>query len=139
MTTRMLFATMTALTVVLPQLAQAVVPTADEMTEARQWVAAKFENVDEPKNTAVPFSFTYDGKSSAGLLKTWKCKRASRQLDTQRTEHTLIYTDPRTGLKVRCVAIAYADYPAAEWVVYFENKGGKDTPILANVRALDTL
>ena len=111
---------------------------AAKMTEARQWVAAKFENAGEPKNTAIPFSFTYDGKPSAEVLKTWECRKASRPLDPQRTEHTLIFTDPTTGLEVRCVAIAYADYPAAEWVVYFENKGSKDTPIIANVRALDT-
>jgi alpha-galactosidase len=129
---------MTALVVALPQLAHAVVPTADEMAEARQWVAARFENVGEPKNAAVPFSFTYDGKPSAELLKTWECKRASRQLDAQRTEHSLTYTNPKTGLEVRCVAIAYADHPAVEWIVYFENKGTKDTPIIADVHALDT-
>ena len=128
---------MTALAVALPQLARAVAPTDDEMTEARHWVAANFDNVGESKNTAIPFSFTYDGKPSAELLKTWECKRAVRPLDTQRIEHTFTYTDPKTGLKVRCVAIAYADYPAAEWVVYFENKGSSDTPIIENVRALD--
>lgn len=117
---------------------QAVAPTADEMTEARQWVAAKFKTAGEPKNAAIPFSFTYDGKPSAEVLKTWEGKRASRQLDAHRTEHTLTFTDPTTGLELRCVAIAYADYPAAEWVVYFENKGSKDTPIIANVHALDT-
>lgn len=138
MTTQTLFAVTTALAVALPQLAQAVVPTADEMTEARQWVAAKFEGASEPKNIPIPFSFIYDGKSSTELLKTWECTRASRPLDAQRTEYTLCYTDPTTGLEVRCVAIAYADYPAAEWVVYFENKGSKDTPIIADVHALDT-
>ncbi len=114
------------------------VATAEEMTEARQWVAGKFKNTGEAKNTAIPFSFTYGGKPSAEVLKTWACKRASRPLNAQRIEYTLIFTDPTTGLEVRCTAIAYADYPAVEWVVYFENKGGKDTPIIANVRALDT-
>ena len=48
------------------------------------------------------FSFTYDGKPSAELLKTWKLDRATRKLDDKRTEHTLTYTDPKTGL-VRAV------------------------------------
>jgi NPCBM/NEW2 domain len=37
------------------------------------------------------FSFTYDGKPSAELLKTWELKRASRPLDDKRTQHTLTY------------------------------------------------
>lgn len=137
MPTRTVFTVMTALAFAFPQPAQAVTPTAEEMAEARQWVAAMFKDAGEPKNITIPFSFTYDGKSSTELLKTWECKKTNRQLDARRTEYTLCYTDPTTGLEVRCVAIAYADYPAAEWVVYFENKGNKDTPIIANVQALD--
>jgi len=85
-----------------------------------------------------PFSFVYGGARSAELLKTWDVKRRSRDLDAQRTEHTLVYTDPKTGLVVRCVGVAYHDFPTVEWTVYFKNAGTMDTPILENVQALDT-
>ena len=39
----------------------------------------------------LPFSFVYGGAKSAELLKTWDLKRSSRELDSQRTEHTLAY------------------------------------------------
>ena len=52
--------------------------------------------------------------------------------DDQRTEHTLTWTDPKTGLEVRCVGIEYRDFPAVEWVLYVKNTGNKDTPILEN-------
>jgi len=84
-----------------------------------------------------PFSFTYGGKPSAELLKTWALKRQSRKLDDQRTEHTLTYTDPQTALVLRCVAIEYHDFPTVEWTVYFKNTGSNDTPILENIQALD--
>ncbi len=48
-----------------------------------------------------------------------------------------MWTDPRTGLAVRCVAVEYADFPACEWTVYFRNTGRQKTPILENVRGLD--
>jgi alpha-galactosidase len=91
-----------------------------------------------PYSTELPFSFVYKGKPSTELLKAWKLERSSRQLDAQRTERTLGWTDPQTGLQVRCVAVEYADFPNVEWTLYFRNTGAKDTPILENVLALDT-
>ncbi|MCX7425241.1 MAG: alpha-galactosidase [Planctomycetia bacterium] len=117
-----------------PRLAGAVAPTPVEMAEARRWAAAAFEG----SPAAMPFfSFTYDGKPSAELLKTWDLKRASRQLDAQRVEHTLTHADATTGLVVRCVGIEYRDFPTVEWTLYFKNTSDRDTPILAGIEALD--
>jgi alpha-galactosidase len=91
-----------------------------------------------PYSTKLPFSFVYNGKPSAELLKAWKLERSSRQLDAQRTQRTLVWTDPQTGLQVRCVAVKYADFPNVEWTLYFKNTGARDTPILEKVLALDT-
>ena len=52
-----------------------------------------------------PFSFIYGGKPSAELLETWTRAHGAQRLDDQRTEHTLTFTDPQTGLVVRCVVI----------------------------------
>ena len=85
-----------------------------------------------------PFSFRYGGTGSADLLKTWKLNLTERTLDGQHTERTLIYRDPKTGLTVRCVAVAYHDFPVVEWTLYFKNDGPKDTPILEQIQTLDT-
>ncbi|MBI3922870.1 MAG: alpha-galactosidase [Armatimonadetes bacterium] len=90
-----------------------------------------------PYTTEPPFSFVYDGQPSTDLFKTWELKRGSRNLDDQRTERTLTYSDPKTGLVVRCVAIEYRDFPTVEWTVYFKNSGTVDSPILENLQALD--
>ena len=87
-----------------------------------------------------PFvSFLYGGKPFAELSAKWKLKRSARKLDDQRSQRTLICTDPATGLVVRCEGIEFADFPAVEWVVYFENTGKADTPILENIQALDAM
>ena len=49
----------------------------------------------------------------------------------------MTYTDPNTGLVVRCVGVEFADFPAVEWVVYLQNAGKADTPILEGIRAFD--
>ncbi len=83
------------------------------------------------------FSFTYAGQPSSRLLPSWKVERASRALDGSRTERTVRYADPETGLEVRCRAVEYADFPTVEWTVHFRNGGATPTPILQDIQALD--
>ncbi|HWB95802.1 MAG TPA: NPCBM/NEW2 domain-containing protein, partial [Bryobacteraceae bacterium] len=87
---------------------------------------------------APPFSFRYGDRPSEDLLRKWIRKVESRQLDANRTEHTLSYTDPATGLVVRAVAVAYQDFPTVEWTLYLRNGGKAPTPILEQIQALDT-
>jgi alpha-galactosidase len=87
--------------------------------------------------TSPPFSFTYGGQSSVDLLSKWPLERGSRRLDSRRIERTLTYTDPNTGLVVRCTGIEYQDFPTVEWTLHFRNGGSADSPILENVQALD--
>jgi len=101
---------------------------------------ADMATVDERRtapSVAPPFSFTYGGRSSAELLPTWKEERSERALDDRRLERVVTYTDPETGLVLRCVAIEYADFPVVEWTLYAKNTGDADTPILEDLQALD--
>ena len=89
------------------------------------------------RTSAFPISFVYDRQSSDVLLGLWVKKTGRKKLDSARTQHTLTWTDPRTGLEVRCVAVEYNDFPVAEWTAFFKNTGQTDTPILENLQALD--
>ena len=74
--------------------------------------------------SAVPASRSPTGGSRRRqLLPTWKVERTSKKLDERRTQRTIVYTDPKTGLVVRCVAIEYHDFPTVEWTLYFKNSG----------------
>ncbi len=91
-----------------------------------------------PDETAdAPFSFVYGGANSRDLLPRWKVLRDTQHLDADRTQHTVTYTDEATHLEVRCVAVAYSDFPTVEWTVYFKNNGPERTPILEKIEALD--
>lgn len=110
-----------------------VQPMAEEMASLKKWIMENFW----PEASVPPFSFKYGGQSSADLLKTWKTEHSLKNLDENRTEDTLKFTDPDTGLEVRVEAIVYSDFPAVEWVLYLKNTGTSDTPILENILPLD--
>ncbi|MCL5096697.1 MAG: alpha-galactosidase [Candidatus Omnitrophica bacterium] len=114
--------------------ASTMASTAGEMRMVRQWSAARFG--DNP-SADPPFSFSYNGKPSALLLKTWKAERKSRRLDGVKHERTVTYTDPATGLAVICRAVEYIDFPIVEWILHFKNTGSRETPVLENIQPLD--
>jgi alpha-galactosidase len=85
----------------------------------------------------LPFSFIYGGTPSRWLLPGWDRKDETKILDANRVQRTATWTDPKTGLEMRCASVEYRDYPVVEWTVYFRNRGNADTPILQDIRALD--
>ena len=92
----------------------------------------------KPYDAQPPFSFQYGGQSSSEFLGQWKLERESKKLDDQREQHTLNWSDPQSGLCVRCVGVQYHDYPTIEWTVYFKNTGAADSPMIENIQAIDT-
>ena len=120
--------------------ARAEAPTAAELRQAESWVATRLLGGEaQPGLPAaeLPFSFKFGGRRSTDFLRSWPAQRSQRTLDAARTQHTLTFTDPETGLVVRCVAVQYLDFPTIEWTLYFKNSGSADTPLLADIEALD--
>ena len=105
----------------------------EERKKVEAFLAAHFAPGAVP-----PFSFKYGGQSSSQFLKDWQFNQEIKQRDDTRTEHLFTYTDPHTGLEVRCKCEVFLDFPAVEWVVTFKNSGTDDTPIIEDVQALDT-
>ena len=137
-------------------VARAGLVSPDELAASRRWAAARFESraaaaPSEPSqvvlanrlfSTDPPFSFRYGGKPSAELLTGWKLERRDGTLEgnqprSRQRSHELVWTDPDTGLQVRCVAVEYSDFPTVEWTLHFKNTGAADTPVLADIQALD--
>ncbi len=83
-----------------------------------------------------PFSFTYGDKASADLLPGWKCAVETKDCGSHHLR-TARWTDPATGLAVTAGVKVFKVYPAVDWVLRFENTGAADTPLIADIRALD--
>jgi alpha-galactosidase len=111
----------------------------DARGDAQRWAAGTMGAIGERNAPAPnpPFSFAYGGRPSDSLLPSWRFGRTSRKLDANRVQDTLSWTDPETGLVVRCVAVAYRDFPTVEWTLTFRNAGTADAPIIENVQAID--
>jgi alpha-galactosidase len=105
-----------------------------EKTRSLHWISDHLTG----ETPQVPFSFVYDGQPSAQLLASWSRKVEKTQLDPNRIQDTITWTDPKTGLKVTCIAVEFTDFPALEWAVYFKNDGAVNTPILEEIEAIDT-
>ncbi|HOW69127.1 MAG TPA: alpha-galactosidase [Phycisphaerae bacterium] len=84
----------------------------------------------------VPFSFVYGGKESKVLMGRWKRTAETAEGD-DRLVHRVRWADPETGLEVTAVVSVFRRYPAVDWVLHFENKGGGDTPMIERIQALD--
>lgn len=94
-------------------------------------------DVPETKGDGLPFSFIYGGMPSSWLLAAWDRKDETKTLDANRVRRTTTWTDPKTGLEVRCESVEYTAFPVAEWTLRFHNRGQADTPILQDIRAVD--
>ncbi len=102
-----------------------------EMAEKDGWVQA---NLLTGTNLP-PFSFTYNGQSSAALLPSWARAETDIVLDSNRTEHVITWSN--AALQVTFKAVDYHDFPLVEWTVYFSDIGPRSTPILQGVEGLD--
>lgn len=109
------------------------VNAAPELQARADWLARHFGT----NTVALPFSFSYGGRASTELLPGWKMEQGSPKPAGSRQQHTTRLADPATGLVVQLEVTEYTNHPAVEWVIYFENTGTNDTPILERVLALD--
>jgi alpha-galactosidase len=116
---------------------KAVSPSRGELDQAREWIGANFSTMG-PAAKLPPFSFVYGNKPSSALLKGWRVRVGPSTRRDAASQQSYLYTDPATGLELRCEVTRYADFPAVEWVLYIKNTGREPTPILQQVRALDT-
>ncbi|HOS94556.1 MAG TPA: alpha-galactosidase, partial [Armatimonadota bacterium] len=83
--------------------------------------------------TALPFSFTLDGKPSADLLPGWERSiQAVHNLN-----HRVSFRDPAGGLRITAHVRRFPDFPAVEWVLEISNEGTEESPLLERIRPLD--
>ena len=104
-----------------------------ETRQENQWLKQHLLDDKAPP----PISFAYERQGSNTLLKAWPRKIETRQLDRTRTEHIVLWSDPKTGLQVRLRALEFANSPVVEWTAYFKNNGTVNAPLLEYVQALD--
>ena len=83
--------------------------------------------------------YVYDGQHSRDFLSGWTVTHDSSQTAESNNRHCICYQDPKTQLEITCEITKFADFPALEWVLYFKNKGGEDTPILEYLFPLDVI
>lgn len=117
-----------------------VMATKTELRQVKEWAKAAFSNETTSGSSLItsdiPFSFVYGGVPSPNFICNWN-RAEKTEIRQDRTVTTITWTDPETKLSVTAEASVFDDYPAVEWVIYFENLGAADTPIIEDIRAID--
>jgi len=99
----------------------------------KKWISRHFA-----KGKLPPFSFVYGGINSDTFIRSWGYhseKLKSSEVNSEETLYT--YTNPLTGLVVKCFVTSFSDYPAVEWVLKFSNTSEKNTPIIEKTNVID--
>lgn len=104
-----------------------------------RWAISQFVGSGAWTNSSLlepgcPFSFCYKGRPSAEFLGSW-----DPSTDIGGEIATIKRKDPSSGLSITTVLTASVSHPSADWVLYFENEGTEDTPIIEDIQPLDIL
>jgi len=91
--------------------------------------------INDPKT--LPISFKYDGTEYKGLNNEFtEVDKKIEELD-DRINYDVSYSFKETGVIIRVEYVAYKDYKAYEWTVYFENQGTGNSGIFSDILGLD--
>jgi len=111
-------------------------PAPEETARLQAFCDDAFPDEGKPA-AALPFSFRLGDRPAVEALAAWQ-RTVKDEAGEGLDRRTVTYRDPATGLEVRCEVIRFRDFPAVEWVVHFRNGGAEDSPIIADIQALDT-
>ena len=113
--------------------AQSVLKFSHKGASCDRWVEKAFA-----KGKIPPFSFRYAGIPSKEIITKWNYK-AEKHCDANQNivQRTYTYTDPKTGLEVKCFVKTFPEFNAMEWVLRFSNKATKKTHIIDSLKVVD--
>jgi len=86
---------------------------------------------------SLPFTFVLNKKKIRGIPTSWKPKTVVVRTNPNLTKTTIIGTEPATKLKATFELTSYKDFPALEWIVWFEANGKTKTKIIRDIKVMD--
>ncbi len=80
---------------------------------------------------AIPVTYTVGDKVYCGIPSAWQPTVTRRTINSYATLTTITANTPE-GLTVEAECTQYSDYPVVEWVVYVQNNGSSDSPVISD-------
>ncbi|MHB1457460.1 MAG: glycoside hydrolase family 36 protein [Armatimonadota bacterium] len=102
----------------------------------KEWAEQVFS---EQPDAELPFSFVYGGKSSTEIVGNWTRSVFEQELDSTKYQRVLTLTDPASGLEVKAIVTIYMDTPGVDWIIHIRNTSDIDTPVIEQVKAVDSV
>ncbi|MDE3067351.1 MAG: alpha-galactosidase [Verrucomicrobiota bacterium] len=85
---------------------------------------ARYFRTAEPPPPPAPdpaFAFNFGTQTSGTIQTSWPSSETVTQPDTNTTERFITYTQPDGAFQTRLQSIDYSDFPARDWLLWFEN------------------
>ena len=118
---------------IIPCHAQVKTMMLGKKTHISTWIEKRFSRGQIP-----PFSFQLNGIPSKKFIKNWQWKREIIPSDNQDIiQRRYTYTDPKSGLEVRCDVRGFISFKAVDWVVHFHNKSAQNSGQINSVKIID--
>lgn len=106
-------------------------PTRKEFDIRDAWVKRHLD----AENPILPFSFRLADERFSAPQNGWQ--QLDSKVDGKRIIQRYSLTDAGSSVRIDCDVVTYSDFPAVEWILYLENTGDKDTPLIEQIQALD--
>jgi alpha-galactosidase len=101
--------------------------------DVERWITSSFGRSKLP-----PFTFVYGDKHSSGFIRKWKHTLKTQPCNEANVvKYLATYTDPATGLEIKCDISGFKEFNAVEWVLYFTNTSDYNTPQIKDVKVTD--
>lgn len=105
-----------------------------DLAQRQAWAGHFFRDA-----ATVPLSFVLAGETIRGLPAAWQPVVTRRRIDANLIETVFEGAAPDGDLHLRVECTEYLDYPVIEWVAWFTNQGTTPTPLLSDIRAVDSV
>ncbi len=140
--TRFIFLILLSLSLLIPKKNDGAAASEKRLPRAagkedKMWMEDVLDGENTIQAGGCPFSFVYGTVPSSKALPDWRRHEDRTVLEDGRIRIVTTFTDGETSLRVIWERLYYRDFPAVDWVLYFENTGEGDTPIIENIQALD--
>jgi alpha-galactosidase len=102
-----------------------------------QWIEALADRFAPGQSSLLPLSFVYGGQSSSTAIRDWALTANDAPAKQGRRSQTFRGVIGGSGLRLICEVSHFDEFPASEWVLFFENTGNADSAILEDIAVAD--
>lgn len=122
-----------------PWLFSQTVPQYEELKKAENLFTRWFGDKSISDEDIFPGGLLIDSVPITKDVATWQREISTTRDQDKKLERLVTFRHKTSGLVIQYKAVLYHDYPVIEWTVFYKNEGKENTPILHDLKSIDTI